>query len=176
MITKERLVERLCAIAGELRELASSLNGGEGVGEAAVVVSADERMVSVPGAEADVTPLDDPKPWKSGKGFRVWSAIRVTDGRLPLSKGTVMVSVPEEERKFEHGETVRVRGDLNTERMSDGGIRRTLWVKQILGETNAEVGSATLREVSDVRFGPRPKEGWEKAIESNMPEGEEGTF
>ena len=175
MITKERLAERLCEIAGELRELASSLNGGARVGDA-VAASADGRMVSVTGAEAEVTPLDEPKLWKSGKGFRVWSAIRLTDGRLPLSKGTVMVSAPAEEQKFEQGETVRVRGDLNTERMSDGGVRRTLWVKEIIGVADAAIGDDTLRDISNARFEPRPKEEWEKAIESKMPEGEGGVF
>lgn len=175
MITKERLVERLCAIAGELRELASSLGGGADSrgGESGVL---DGRMVSAVGAEAEVTPLDDPKQWKSGKGFRVWSTIRLTDGRMPLSKGTVMVSVPEEEQKFEQGATVRVRGDLNTERMADGGIRRTLWVRDILGKPDSDAGGAMLREASDMRFKVMPKEEWEKAIESKMPEGEEEAF
>lgn len=177
MITKERLMERLYAISGELRELVSTLGGGDRVVLAGgVPVTADERMVSAQGAEAEVTPLDDPRPWKSGKGFRVWSTIRLLDGRVPLSKGTVMVSNPEEEKKFKQGEAVRVCGDLNTERMPDGGVRRTLWVKQILGEADADIGAATLREVSDMCFEPKPKEEWEKAIESRMPEGEGGTF
>ena len=178
MITNERILEELGRVIGDLIVLKNAIGAGAGDSGAGLAVPAvaDGRLISVSGAEADVTPLDDPKMWKNGKGFRVWSAMRLLNGRLPMSKGAVMVSGSADECKFEQGATVRVRGDLSSERTEDGAIRRTFWVREILGNSDGVTGADALRAASDARFEHAPKEDWEKAIESKMPEGGDVPF